>query len=72
MPFSNHHVAVLESHLKFMDEENRKHWNDLCEQATKETDPKRLAQQIAELVSLLRSRQEQLAEDKAASPTPAK
>jgi hypothetical protein len=72
MSFSNYHVAVLDSHLKSMNEEKRKHWNDLCEQATKETDPKRLAQQIAELVSLLRSRQEQLAEDKAASPTPAK
>jgi hypothetical protein len=69
MRFLIHQFSVSDLHLKLMSEENRKHWNDLCEQATKETDPKKLAQQIAELVSLLRSRQQQLADDKAESST---
>jgi hypothetical protein len=55
-----------------MGEVKRKHWNQICEQAKKETDPKKLAQQIAELVSLLRSRQQHLADDKTVSSKPAK
>jgi hypothetical protein len=48
-----------------MEKVQRDHFNDLCGQATKETDPKKLTSLIAEIVALLRTRQQELADAEA-------
>jgi hypothetical protein len=48
-----------------MQKEQRDHFNELCGQATKETDPRKLTSLIAEIVNLLHNRQQQLAEAEA-------
>ena len=53
------------SHLIAMEKEQRDHFNALCGKAQKETDPKRLTSLIAEIVTLLRIRQRELADGEA-------
>jgi hypothetical protein len=48
-----------------MQKQQREHFNDLCGQAAKETDPNKLTSLIAEIVTLLRTRQRELADAEA-------
>jgi hypothetical protein len=48
-----------------MEKEQRDYFNDLCGQVTKETDPGKLTALIAEIVTLLRTRQRELADAEA-------
>jgi hypothetical protein len=48
-----------------MQKEQRDHFNQLCGQASKETNPKKLTSLIAETVSLLRTRQQEFADEEA-------
>ena len=50
-----------------MEKEKRDQFNDLCGKAQKETDPKKLTSLIAEIVTLLRTRQRELADAEAKS-----
>jgi hypothetical protein len=43
-----------------MTNQQKEHWNYLCAQAVKETDPKKLAELMAEIVRMLREKQDHL------------
>ena len=44
-----------------MTKEQKERWNNLCTLAAKEADPKKLTQLMAEIVEMLREKQEMLA-----------